>query len=113
MGDLIGTRPASSSTGAAGLAGAPPGGGADVEAGGAYWAGAGAPEVKTCCATAPRFRMIRWPLSRRSTVFRSLAAIRLTSCWRKPTFIGPGAPAVVLPPAVGVPLGFRFFSLKV
>src|SRR5260221_14341203 len=38
---------------------------------------------------APRFNTTRLSPSRKSTVFRSLAAITLTICWRKSTSIGP------------------------
>src|SRR5688572_8989873 len=65
--------------------------------------------------------MTRWSPSRTSTVLRSLAAISLTICSRRRTFIGPppaGADAASAPPPPGAgaaPLRwFRFFfSLNV
>src|SRR5260370_42167830 len=51
---------------------------------------------------APRFRTMRWPPSRRSTVFKSFAAINATSCCSRPTSIGPRA-------SPGAAASFNFF----
>src|SRR5437763_11506173 len=57
---------------------------------------------------APRFSTTRWSPSRRSTVFRSLAAISLTICSSRTPFIGLAGPVDFDGPAAGLLL-FVFF----
>ena len=68
---------------------------------GAYWMGA----AVAATMAGPRLRTMRLAPSRRSTVLRSLEAMRATSCWRRSTFMGPVAPlaaadGVLAPPGV-------------